>query len=551
MPATAFARIPTAALLAGALAVAALTATVGGCRNPKPNTEQEAVPDKPSVRLYLLSTVAGALEPCGCSKDQLGGVDHLASFIASEKAKAPNHLVLASGPLLFIDEKLKKDHATQDEWKADAIAKAMKDIDLQAWAPGFNDWASGPKTLAAKAKTAGASVLAAGLKQPFTEDSKIFTVGEVKVGVIGVSDPKDRFGRYPDGVSGPDATKKLVEGELAKLREGGAQLVVVLAAMQRGAALRLADGIDGINVLAVGKPSFDGHGNTAQPAPEMIKNTLVVETANHLQTVSVVDVYFRGEPKAPVKLADGSGVERAAKIADLSGRIRELEARINSWEQGGKVDPKDLAARKADLAKLRKEREALEAKQSTPDGSFFRYRVQEVREALGESKPVTALMRDYYKRVNDHNKKAFADLKPLEAADGQAKYVGTEECSNCHMEAEEVWDATPHSNAYETLEKDFKEYNLECVGCHVTGYGNPGGSTVTFVDGLKDVQCETCHGPGSKHVEEPEAPGLITLEPDPKSCVEQCHHPPHVEGFDPVAKMDLVLGPGHGKPLED
>ena len=119
------------------------------------------------------------------------------------------------------------------------------------------------------------------------------------------------------------------------------------------------------------------------------------------------------------------------------------------------------------------------------------------------------------------------------------------------MEAEEVWDATPHSNAYETLEKDFKEYNLECVGCHVTGYGKPGGSTVTFVDGLKDVQCETCHGPGSKHVEEPEKPGLITLEPDPKSCVEQCHHPPHVEGFDPVAKMDLVLGPGHGKPLED
>lgn len=534
-----------------ALAAAAMTASLPGCRNPKPNTEQEAVPSKPSVRLYLLSTVAGALEPCGCSKDQLGGIDHLAAFIHEQKTKAPHDLVLASGPLLFIDEKLKKDHATQDRWKAETIAKAMKTIDLDAWAPGHNDWASGADSLVAKAKTAGAQILAAGLKAPYAGASQIFTVGDVEVGVVGVSDPKDRFGRYPDGVKTADGLKKIVSDEVAALRGKGATLVVVLAAMQRGAALRLADGIPDINVLAVGKPSFDGHGNTAQPAPEMIGSTLVVETANHLQTVSVVDVYLRGKSEGKVELADGSGVERAAKIADLSGRIRELEARINSWEQGGKVDPKDLAARKADLEKLRKERAALEAQQTTPAGSFFRYRVQEVREGLGEAKPVTSLMRGYYKRVNEHNKKAFADLEPLPAAEGDARYVGTDECSNCHMEAEEVWDATPHANAYETLEKDFKEYNLECVGCHVTGYGKPGGSTVTHVEDFKDVQCETCHGPGSKHVEEPEAPGLITLKPDPQSCVEQCHHPPHVEGFDPVAKMDLILGPGHGKPLEE
>jgi hypothetical protein len=26
----------------------------------------------------------------------------------------------------------------------------------------------------------------------------------------------------------------------------------------------------------------------------------------------------------------------------------------------------------------------------------------------------------------------------------------------------------------------------------------------------------------------------------------KCHHPPHVEGFDPEKKMADIIGPGHG-----
>jgi Cytochrome c554 and c-prime len=149
--------------------------------------------------------------------------------------------------------------------------------------------------------------------------------------------------------------------------------------------------------------------------------------------------------------------------------------------------------------------------------------------------------------VNDANKVAFADRKPKAPAKGDAGYVGVEACTNCHDDARKVWDGTSHARAYATLEKGFKEFNLDCVSCHVTGYDKPGGSTVTFVDKLKDVQCEECHGPGSLHARKPDKKGLITLKPDPQSCVSQCHHPPHVENFDPVAKMELILGPGHGK----
>ena len=91
-----------------------------------------------------------------------------------------------------------------------------------------------------------------------------------------------------------------------------------------------------------------------------------------------------------------------------------------------------------------------------------------------------------------------------------------------------------------------RDSNLDCVSCHVTGYGKPGGSTVTFNDKLQNVQCEECHGPGSLHAKAPSKKGLIVEKPPAEGCVSACHHPPHVEGFDAAAKMKLVLGPGHG-----
>ena len=99
---------------------------------------------KPTVRLYVMSTVAGALEPCGCSKDQLGGVDHLAAYLASQAAAAPERVVVGAGPMLFLDPKVRSGDSAQDTWKAGALAGAFKEMGLTAWAPGANDWAAAP-----------------------------------------------------------------------------------------------------------------------------------------------------------------------------------------------------------------------------------------------------------------------------------------------------------------------------------------------------------------------------------------------------------------------
>ncbi len=173
--------------------------------------------------------------------------------------------------------------------------------------------------------------------------------------------------------------------------------------------------------------------------------------------------------------------------------------------------------------------------------------MQEVRESLGSDPGIEADLSTYYKSVNEQNRRAFADrVAPRPTAD-QAGYVGVEVCSTCHAGPRKVYDQTSHAHAYAALSSQFKEFNLDCVSCHVTGYGRAGGSTVTHVDKLENVQCEVCHGPGSKHVASPTDRSLIVTKPDTATCLG-CHHPPHVEQFDAVAKMQEILGPGHGMP---
>jgi hypothetical protein len=533
--------------LAFTLVVAGGVAACQGCHTPPAAGQADAAANKPTVRLYVMSTVAGALEPCGCSKDQLGGIDHLAAFVASQAQTAPHRLVLGAGPMLFMEQRLAPDESTQAAWKAEALAIAEKEIGLAAWAPGANDWAAGSDALGKYRDQAGAKLLAGNLAGgAITSGTFLREVGGIRVGVVGVSDPRDRDGRYPDAIQAKPPLEAMKSG-VAELTKQGAKVLVGLAALPRGEALRLADNLPDLHVLVIGKPSESGDGNDAQKAPVLVGSTLVVETANHLQTVGVIDLFVRpGKEGEKITFADAGGVAKADALLSLSGRIRDLEARINAWEGDKAVAPQDVAARKADLDKLRAEKAKLEADQPAVAGSFFRYSSVEVREKLGSDKAVADGMLAYYKRVNEHNKQAFADRKPPSVPQGTAAYIGIERCTECHDEERKVWDGTSHARAYATLEKGFKEFNLDCVSCHVTGYGRKGGSTVTFNDKLQNVQCEECHGPGSLHAKSPSKKGLITVEPAPETCVSACHHSPHVEGFDAKVKMKQILGPGHG-----
>ena len=83
----------------------------------------------------------------------------------------------------------------------------------------------------------------------------------------------------------------------------------------------------------------------------------------------------------------------------------------------------------------------------------------------------------------------------------QGTYVGVNACKKCHFDSFKSWKGTDHKEAFETLPDKYKS-DEKCMECHTTGHGQEGGFTsADATPKLAGVQCEMCHGPGSKHVE--------------------------------------------------
>ncbi|HEX7600094.1 MAG TPA: multiheme c-type cytochrome [Polyangiaceae bacterium] len=481
-------------------------------------------------------------------KDQLGGLDHMAAWYNGERASVPGSVFVSAGPLFYLDPTLREEKRAQERTKAETLAASLKGLDLAAFAPGRNDWALGTEELSNLSHLSGAPLIAGnaqGAAAVAWRGPLLRDVHGIKVGIVGVAAPDQALEGAPLGELAFSAPTETVKSDVAILRAQGAQIIIVLAAVGRGEAKRLADTVPDVTAILVGSTGGGGDDNTPTPAPELVGDVVIAQTGNHLQTVAVLDLFVR---EGSMKFQDGTGLGQAQKREELMRRIDELHGKIADWEKDGTIAAKDLDARRVDLAKLESDLKALGDHPPPAKGSYFRYSVQEVRDGLGVDATVHTQLLAYYKEVNDANRKAFAAKMPAPAGPDGNAYAGVESCVSCHPAAKAVWDKTRHARAYDTLVTGFKEFNLDCVSCHVTGYDRPGGSTVTHVEKLQGVQCEVCHGPSSKHV----ASSKTVLPPVPRpntDLCEGCHHPPHVHQFDGASKLPAILGPGHGMPL--
>ncbi len=161
----------------------------------------------------------------------------------------------------------------------------------------------------------------------------------------------------------------------------------------------------------------------------------------------------------------------------------------------------------------------------------------------GPAKPLKAIVEDQYRQtLKDQG--VVANFPRHDYVNGapNATFLGAESCRSCHPNTFAKWSVTKHAQAYESLVKDPKPntmYDAECVTCHTTGFeynsGWKGPETTAF---LKGNQCENCHGPGSRHVAEPDAANFraalhLTAEAAEKNglCM-RCHDEDNSPHFD-------------------
>lgn len=162
-------------------------------------------------------------------------------------------------------------------------------------------------------------------------------------------------------------------------------------------------------------------------------------------------------------------------------------------------------------------------------------------EAVPDDPKVRSMLDDFYERVaTDPRLQNQGDpLFSGEPLEGDAKngYVGSEACKTCHLEEFDQWMHSSHAAAFNTLLTVGRQFYPECVSCHVTGFGYETGYRINTPERnhLAEVGCETCHGPGKKHVNTPLAENIRGEVPE-RICAS-CHNAEHSPGFEQIVEQ--------------
>ncbi len=455
------------------------------------SAEQNRNTKEAVVRIVATAEIKGTTEPCGCNSDPLGDVARIATL-------AQGALWVDAGSLRYDPETKSAQKKAQADLKAAALSEIYSHADVNEKAGAF----------------------------------RIHEIQGVKVGVFSV-------------VDSAGANDVAARSTVGALKSQGARVIVALMAMPRAKAHALMSAVPGISFGIVGAEVGEG-----MPEAAPAGSGYLVAPADQGQRVAVVELHvidgnFELRPFA------GEEAQRAA-AERLQRKIALLELQLLKWKSDPHADAAFVNARTAALANMRTERTRLLTSHPTPpQSSYFTYALTPVKRSVPRDTTVAERLQKLDRDIGQANLQAAQRVAPMAPAPGQSSYVGMAACEKCHKEAVAFWKSTVHAGAWKALTSVDKQYNYDCIGCHVTGLSQPGGPTLATVEkaGLVNVQCEVCHGPGSKHVAEAglEDPQSMIRSPASSFCADQCHTKEHSDTFELDAYLRDILGKGHGQ----
>jgi hypothetical protein len=457
-------------------------ASVQPAKAPAPATTHQFTSwPKPTVALLLSGQQHGYLQPCGCSDPQLGGLARRYNFLQI--------LVKDHGwPVVAADlGDVAQHHGPQARLKYNYSMEAFKLLGYTAVGIGEND--IGLPLISGLADFAlnnpSPRVLAANLidkAQNFPglwyssaiSDGKDGAPRVGFVSVLGVArsqtpEQKDLAAEAANQLGNSvvaEAINKVLPGVLRDLQKQNPELLVLLYEGSEEDAQACATQFPQFHVvMCLSKEEL------ASSRPNLVGNTLVVNVGHRGRYVGLVGAYRTGQAERPFTF------------------------RYEMVEIGPEYE-------------------------SPKDG--------------GKDNPVHPLMERYARQVRDENYLAqyVLDAKhPLQVNFPQAAYVGSDKCKKCHAAEFAVWQDHPHSRAYDTLvnkatRPSLRQFDGECVVCHTTGFGYQTGFRNEKASlHLRGVGCESCHGPASLHVKNPNDPqmraAINPIKRQPKESMKQ------------------------------
>ena len=511
------------------------------------------------ITLLYTSNDDGDYEQCGCPVHPLGGIARRATVIDRARAEADATLVLDAGDV-FIPRGInlvgnRVPDPGEIERRARLLAGAYGRIGTTALLPGERDLALGLPLLRRLAKKAGIPLLASNVygrdgKRLFDAD-KIVDAAGVKIGVFGVAmvpAPDDTAASKTAGIEARDPVAA-ARDEVTSLRARGARIIVALVHVGDGETNRkLVKAVPGIDWAVLGHS-----GMTLEP-PEKVGGAHMLEATTKGKNVGRLDLHVVDDKLTFTDRGERGEVETI--LADHRNQLTEYDKRL------GETDPATMRdyyqqRRKEIEAAIARETALLQSLPATITGSWFENRIIPLDASTPDQPGVAILVAAYNKESEaraaagkpvglgtmDHRPKA-ADTVAPPAGGG---YTGTAVCGGCHAPALAFWKTTKHARALSALERVGRDKDPTCVGCHVTGYLQPGGPR-DIADArarFANVGCESCHGPGSKHGAAADKRGT-QARAVPEATCRGCHTADVTNGeFDYRKFVQAIVGPGH------
>lgn len=479
----------TALVVAIGCSAGAFIGGLAGCGAPAPSLPSAAAPTqslalpphlfrkwpKPDLALVLSGSMHGYLLPCGCSRPQVGGLERRYNFVQILRSKGWPLAAVDVGDVAQLRGPVNLPNV-QGLIKYRYAMKALKEIGYAAVGVGeyeaaqplfgtLGEWALNED----KPRVVVANLLDA--SKNFPEQTRSWELAKIAgtdltLGVAGLVGPtvaekiKDPLVRFGGSKAALDAVLKEMDDKKVEFR----------VLLYQGSQTKSSDVKKGFAAEAVecakAFPQFHvilclSEEDEPSSEPVWVPNaaaghkTLVAALGHKGKYVGVVGVNRTGKADAPFELR--------YQLVELSETF---------------LTPKDKE----------------------------------------NAHPIVRMMEDYTRELKNNNYLSrYGQTKhrlQVAVKDVVPTYVGSDKCKKCHASAYEVWKGTevgkgrPHSHAWQTL-ADAKhpanrQYDAECIVCHTVGFGYEGGFTdAAKTAHLKDVGCESCHGPGSEHAAKP------------------------------------------------
>ncbi|HMU37900.1 MAG TPA: cytochrome c family protein [Pseudomonadota bacterium] len=513
----------------------------------KPATHAQTAPvPLHALHLYVSTRMWNTLEPCGCTSTPLGGIARLATLLHQVPEQTR---FLDAGGLRYEPIALPAERQPQARLKADFLEKTWGQLGaLTAIQP--EDLRNEPEAAIQPGFRRVCANLS-GLPKDALVPHAVQTALGFSWGVIGLADPS---ARWPASVSVTDPEKALSQ-QLAALSPKSLAFTVVLAALPRDRVRKLARTFSQVKLWVVGADDSLPDG-VAQP--ETVGESLLLVPGKKGERVFHVTLHLSSQNNLVWRPVP-TEAQRQDLARKLTARAQTVSAQLASLRADPSADPTFVKTQQDDLASLRKQIDSLAAPAPVENG-FVTAELVPLSRAIPSDQAVRAAMDELEVRIGQANVRVVS-APPPPPAPSEPSYIGNTACLGaCHYHepAHAVWQNTQHGRAFRTLTELRKHLSYDCVHCHSTGFGQPGGSNLFTLDlwenattppkvapDLRHVGCEVCHGPGSLHVQNPGKVRIPTPKPDQDTCLS-CHTPEHSDTFEWKAYARSILGEGHG-----